>query len=184
MKIFEDNRGAITESVLHLLPIVASNTTSKADILAFMEVGYGHVDKANESIDKRITCKKGCSFCCHDDIKMTSFEADYLLDHIKKKGIKHNRSLVKVQNRAKDFSKLKFNKKKCPLLGEEGECTVYEARPMICRIYNSTSLDTMLCHPSTSGESETVKIVEVMGFMGALIKTDNKPSVSIREILE
>lgn len=27
----------------------------------------------------------------------------------------------------------------CPLLGEDGRCTVYAARPLICRLYGSVS---------------------------------------------
>ena len=95
---------------------------------------------------KAAACKKGCAYCCHQPVYAVSHELLYLKEFIEKE---------MVQDRGKNFiayarekSLLTLNKTPeelqlishpCPFL-EESSCLVYEARPMACRIYLSSSV--------------------------------------------
>ena len=99
---------------------------------------------------KKINCRKGCSWCCHQPVFALSYELDYLNHFVSK-----NFTLQK-QNEIRERAKEKQQKLKslpekellnskvpCPLL-ENGSCIAYEARPVACRIYLSTNVKTCL----------------------------------------
>ena len=99
---------------------------------------------------KKIHCRKGCSWCCHQPVFALSYELDYL-DHFVSKNFTPQKQ-AEIRKRAKEKKqKLKFlpekellnSKVPCPLL-ENGSCMAYEARPMACRIYLSTNVKTCL----------------------------------------
>lgn len=90
-------------------------------------------------------CKKGCAWCCHQEVFAVTHEFLYLKDHIlhqfqtnEQEGIfERAREKVKLTlNRpVKEQLKIRYA---CPLL-KDGSCMAYEARPMACRIYLSSS---------------------------------------------
>ncbi|HKI89440.1 MAG TPA: YkgJ family cysteine cluster protein [Draconibacterium sp.] len=99
---------------------------------------------------KKIHCKKGCSWCCHQPVFALSYELDYLNNYISKHFDKQKQDEIRKRAKAKkqklnslgekDILNSKFP---CPLL-ENGACTAYEVRPMACRIYLSTNVKTCL----------------------------------------
>lgn len=89
------------------------------------------------------SCGSGCSFCCHDEIFLSQFEADYF-KHIAKPLLKPNKEVLRVQNDAEDFKKLPWKDKGCSLL-KDGNCAAYVHRPMVCRVHNSVD-DPKYCH--------------------------------------
>lgn len=100
--------------------------------------------------DKKIHCRKGCAWCCHQPVFAMSYELDYLTNfvskhfdqpkqnEIKKRAIAKKQKLNSLSE--KDMLNSKFP---CPLL-ENGACLAYEARPMACRIYLSTNVKKCL----------------------------------------
>ena len=95
-------------------------------------------------LHKQTTCKKGCSFCCHDEILMTKFEAALILEYVKKNNIKPNRELVKKQNAVDEYKSLKWKDQACAMLKKDGTCSIYPVRPQVCRTHNSIG-DVKLC---------------------------------------
>lgn len=93
-----------------------------------------------------IDCKKGCHWCCHQPVFALDYELAFLKKYIAEKfSVEQQKT---IQQRAKEkVQKLKNlqgeellnSKHPCPLL-ENGSCSAYEARPMACRIYLSTSV--------------------------------------------
>ena len=90
-------------------------------------------------------CKKGCSWCCHQEVFAVTHEFFYLQDHLRSKLSEELRE--QILERARTKVKLTLNlspdeqlkvRSACPLL-HAGSCLAYEARPMACRIYLSTS---------------------------------------------
>ena len=120
---------------------------------------------------KKVTCKKGCTFCCcHWVEDVNSFEAEIIADYIKKHFPERIHSIIKIcREDEKELIKLndimeqklienRMNKevsdidstdlllasyyqleRPCALLSDSGMCTIYEIRPLTCRIYISFS---------------------------------------------
>jgi len=90
---------------------------------------------------QNITCgtSNDCSFCCHSDIPIGKIEADYIKKVIEEKNIKPNYKRLHEQMTNPNP---KWMAKACPLLLDENTegkrlCSIYEDRPIICRIHNS-----------------------------------------------
>lgn len=93
-----------------------------------------------------IFCKKGCSHCCEIGIyPYTDLEFKYLLLGFFRIPMKEQQKVIKrIQDLKKEYQECEDKKKfehRCPFLDEDGVCTVYEYRGMICRTFG---LITML----------------------------------------
>jgi Fe-S-cluster containining protein len=82
----------------------------------------------------KLQCRKGCSKCCSQIFRITLLDAHIIEEHIKALP-KEYQTMLKAK--AEEYIKQKENLKNpalpCPALGEEGECAIYEARPIVCR---------------------------------------------------
>lgn len=94
----------------------------------------------------RILCGRGCSQCCSQVFQITEVEAARISAHVAGLPAAEQANLKAtaheyVAARAKLFSGAEAwgqaapagSALPCPALGAEGECTIYEARPIICR---------------------------------------------------
>jgi len=107
----------------------------------------------NRNADKygdKLQCRRGCSKCCSQIFNITLLDAYIIQEHIK--SLPPERQAV-LKSKAKEYLLNKHLPLKkevaglsrtseaerggfglpCPALGAEGECTIYEARPVICR---------------------------------------------------
>jgi Fe-S-cluster containining protein len=96
-----------------------------------------------------IACRAGCDHCCYQAVGVTAPEALAIFDHLK--GTRSSGELARVAAKiserhatTRDLSSHdRFSPDHpCPFL-EEGECSIYEARPLACRGMNS--LDASEC---------------------------------------
>lgn len=97
-----------------------------------------------------VQCKEGCHWCCHQAIFANTYELDYLKNHIKthfnKEEAQHILNLAKAKNKLISTLNEKEtlqHKSPCPLL-ENNICSIYQARPMACRIYLSSNLSSCI----------------------------------------
>ena len=113
---------------------------------------YSAIDELLEAFMQRastegqpVDCKKGCSWCCHQEVFAITHEFLYLNDYVQKHLSEADRN--NVLERAREKVKISMNKSveeqllirsACPFL-ESDICMAYEARPMACRIYLSAS---------------------------------------------
>ena len=100
--------------------------------------------------NKKIHCRKGCSWCCHQPVFALSYELEYLNDFItrnfgqqKQDEIRKRAKEKKQKLQSLTEKELLNSKIACPLL-ENGSCLAYKTRPMACRIYLSTNVNTCL----------------------------------------
>ena len=124
-------------------------------IKATIKANYEAIDGLLEAFLQRAAaegspaeCKNGCAFCCFQPVFAVSHEMLYLKDYIKKnlsadkqeKFINHSRkkSLLTLNKSLEEQEKISFA---CPFL-DSNSCMVYEARPMSCRIYLSSSVSS------------------------------------------
>jgi len=91
-----------------------------------------------------IQCKQGCSYCCHLEITLSFAELVGLVDFItecRKRDIHKIRTSLRYA-RQKIDGKFGLERKAsgvmCPLLGDDGSCSVYPARPLACRAWLSS----------------------------------------------
>jgi len=115
------------------------------------------IDGLNDSIlalaqrqNIQVACHNGCHWCCHQAVYANSYELHFLSEEVKKNFTKDALStlLSQTENKCAQTSVLTEKeilkyKSPCPLL-KNGSCSVYSARPMACRIYLSTKLESCL----------------------------------------
>lgn len=82
-------------------------------------------------------CARGCGYCCHVSVPITEYEAQYISDniHVPAVKLKHN-----IRHEHKEFS----SNTPCPFL-VNSECSIYEFRPLTCRMHMNFDVDNYWC---------------------------------------
>jgi Fe-S-cluster containining protein len=95
-----------------------------------------------------VACARGCAYCCNLRVQVQPYEAfrlaAWLRRHFDADAL--TRVLERLRANAAKTRALGEEARKrtniaCALLGEDGACSAYEARPAQCRRYHSTSVD-------------------------------------------
>lgn len=115
-------------------------------------------DRVKEEYPKEVFCREKCSDCCYAIFDLTLVEALYLKSKFFEKfngkekndliviADKTDRALVKLKRDASKkvksgadqlevVAKMSQERIRCPLLGENNLCLMYEFRPITCRVY-------------------------------------------------
>lgn len=106
-----------------------------------------------------VVCKEKCSSCCHAMFDLSLVEALYLnarfkervpfgaertavldrADAADRQAVRIKRKVFKDSKDGRDsneiLSEIASVKVRCPLLGEDDRCTMYDVRPITCRLY-------------------------------------------------
>jgi Fe-S-cluster containining protein len=122
-------------------------------VIAAKEVFLAYAEAA-EKTDPRyaVACRAGCWFCCTIPVAVTVFEAVMLksallaLPEAEQQGV-HERLKAHMDAQEQAFAdaeeqRISF-RRRCPLLNEQGQCSVYAGRPLACR--SLLSLDAERC---------------------------------------
>jgi len=125
---------------------------------ALVQMVDGVFERVKKEYPKEVFCREKCSDCCYAIFDLTLIEALYLNDKFlnnfsgkPKNDIieiagKTDRVLVKMKRKAYQevqkggdeleiVGKISQERIRCPLLGEDNLCVMYEHRPITCRIY-------------------------------------------------
>jgi Fe-S-cluster containining protein len=117
----------------------------ESEWMATLENVYAGIDKSIESLPdvykQSISCKKGCSACCHINVDIRETEAKLLVKYAHKNRIPIDKEYLQKQavvekQPGSDVSACVFLK--------DGLCSVYPVRPIMCRKYYVVS-DPALC---------------------------------------
>lgn len=94
-----------------------------------------------------LACAKGCGYCCNLRVEVQPYEAfrlaAWLREHFDAARLQDVVARLRAnaeRTRALGKEGRKRANLPCALLGEDGACTAYEARPAQCRRYHSTDL--------------------------------------------
>jgi hypothetical protein len=105
---------------------------------------------AREPPSRPIACAKGCSSCCVAKVVVTPPEALRIAAHLRRTLDPAALAVVSARiaaadDRARGLTRARRFEAKipCPLLAEDGSCSVHEVRPLICAGW--TSLDVSAC---------------------------------------
>lgn len=96
----------------------------------------------------KVACARGCSYCCSLRVQVQPAEAFTLAAWLRRRFSPERLADVISRLRANVARTLELGEEgrkrtnlPCALLGDDGACTAYEARPAQCRRYHSTSVD-------------------------------------------
>lgn len=104
-------------------------------------------------------CAAGCSYCCHVNADATRGEVRAVAEHVRatrtsdelSSFVKALTARVQIVSTMTDDERWRA-KIPCALLGVDGRCTVYDARPLRCRAFHSNSAD--VCREAFTGPIE------------------------------
>lgn len=126
------------------------------------------------------SCKANCPACCHIRVTLTESEADVLVDHLRERGLKLDRELVLFQDEHavtdKDHVSIPYEKRACPVLGEDGNCRAYEKRPLVCRKFMVAS-PAWMCDLRLSDTAAFIMDPETEGLVAAQMALENPPKM-------
>jgi Fe-S-cluster containining protein len=77
-----------------------------------------------------IDCQRKCGFSNCGPVKALKIE---------------NRNIIEGTGRALQFPLVQIGELTCPHLSEQGDCTIYEFRPIICRLFGLVDERNMKC---------------------------------------
>lgn len=129
----------------------------------------GIFQRVKKEFPKEVFCRKKCSDCCYALFDLTIIEAIYLNHKFNEKfsgeeknkiidtAVKTDRAIVKLKRDAyREFEKNKNEvdilakmgreRIRCPLLGPDNLCVLYESRPITCRIYGIPTSSSGMSH--------------------------------------
>ncbi len=183
---------------------------------ALVQMVDGIFDRVKNEYPKEVFCREKCSDCCYAIFDLTLIEALYLNDKFlntfsgKTKNDlfeiadKTDRVLVKMKRKAykevkngadqlEIVAKMSQERIRCPLLGEDNLCVMYEHRPITCRIYGiptSTAGTSHICGRTNFKQGDAYptlnmdKIYAQLQLLSVqLIKDINSEKIRMHEIL-
>jgi Fe-S-cluster containining protein len=83
--------------------------------------------------DGDISCRKGCSFCCHIRVDSWATEIKYIIDYCNKNGIAIDKRYLKEQAQIGADKIFHSPSHSACVFLKNGICSIYEARPCSCR---------------------------------------------------
>lgn len=117
------------------------------------------------------SCRKSCSACCHIRVVLMDSEADALVEYLRAHDIKLDRELIlfQAEHAVTDdmHQEIPYEKRRCPILGDDGNCRAYDARPSTCRKYLVAS-EPRLCDVRISDRAAVIMDPAVEGTVAAL----------------
>ena len=121
------------------LHYISQYATGRKENIPGLVLGiYQAMDEIHEQsknvMKKNISCKKGCSFCCHINVNITSDEAKVITTCCKDAGITIDYAYLQEQAKDPPMQQALGKHSACVFL-KNGECTIYPFRPMNCRKY-------------------------------------------------
>jgi Fe-S-cluster containining protein len=96
-----------------------------------------------------LACERGCNHCCHLRLTVQPYEAFALAQWLRRTFAPQRlqATIARLRDNAARTAAMGTEARKrtnlrCALLGDDGACTAYEARPAQCRRYHSVRLET------------------------------------------
>jgi Fe-S-cluster containining protein len=133
------------------LESLSEELKAASQVLMTVPTGPERARKLHELVEAEISlgseievsCKKGCSACCHMEVEITTFEADILRARIDDGFAIDRDRLLRQAGRSLQDPKWRDGMSsidnRCVFLDGKGSCGIYEDRPVMCRRHSVTS---------------------------------------------
>lgn len=130
---------------------------AKLSPLKKLEAIYELLGEIGAYVAPSTPCRKGCSSCCHFAVTVSEVEVQYIEAHTKHKRLKQVLPTDDYHGQA------------CPFL-KNNSCSIYSARPFVCRRHYSLAPSPEWCAPEKSfaGELPQLKSSELEKALDAL----------------
>lgn len=123
-----------------------------------------------------VACRAGCGTCCHNDVAVQAHEVFIAAEHLQRtlppaelEAVIARAAAHRAAYAAKrDLPAGKRPQTRCVLL-RDGNCSIYEDRPEICRAYHSNNVDGCINNLAAGYEQVNVKIEGLRGRMFAVM---------------
>lgn len=149
-------------------PIINANASSRSKMQSLVRLA----DRINDAVSANVACQgNGCSKCCYQAVSVSGIEATWI--HQKtglpmKSGISRNLDGLEAMRH-------EFFGKPCPFL-KSGTCSIYEVRPIACRLSMSIAHSPYFCDTQIPAELSAVPALNMNEFWLAYgmlsLKTD------------
>lgn len=105
-------------------------------------------------------CRDQCSACCHLFVSTPPGVARLIAQHIRETFDADAQAILldRIKTAAAEIEQANSTtdvRVRCPLLGDDERCTIYEVRPLSCHAF--TSSDASLCHAMVFGDAQQQK---------------------------
>jgi len=134
--------------------------------------------------NQAISCREGCSGCCHYEVEITSDEAE-LLKTVVQEGNRIDYEQLEEQasreRKAAEWSHFWNPRNRCVFLGETGACQVYADRPAICRKHLVVSPASACTTPGAAVAPVQVLMAEIL--LSAATSLDGAAPASLPKML-
>ena len=131
-----------------------------------------------------IACSRGCSYCCNLRVQVQPYEAFTLAAWLKRNftaerlaGVVARLKANVARTRELGEEARKRTNIACSLLGEDGACTAYEARPAQCRRYHSTDVEPCKAFHATHDEGIEAAMHQAVAHNADVIITQGRHAV-------
>jgi Fe-S-cluster containining protein len=183
---------------------------------ALVQMADAVFERVKKEFPKEVFCREKCSDCCYAIFDLTLIEALYLKDKFLKHfsgkqkndlieiADKTDRVLVKMKREAyrevkkgvdelEIIGKMSQERVRCPLLGQDNLCVLYDYRPITCRVYGiptSTAGVSHICGRTNFKQGKPYptlnmdKIYTQLQLLSAqLVKDINSEKIKMHEML-
>jgi Fe-S-cluster containining protein len=115
-------------------------SNSKGNNMTKLKILYSEMDKIYLHLNEITACKKGCYYCCFQEIAISELEVEFILKNTK---AKRKKAANKAFNPEDPCSFLKSHK-----------CSIYAHRPFLCRRHVSIADSSRWCERDVSNKFE------------------------------
>ncbi|MFG1484774.1 YkgJ family cysteine cluster protein [Halobacteriovorax sp. RZ-1] len=139
-----------------------ANPVERAQLSHELVDQFTNEAKSDPTAESMISCRKGCSACCHTQVSVNQDEAELLATRILEDGIRIDIDSLATQfaagNDSAAWFAIPYEQRGCVFLDDKGACRVYSDRPSVCRS-NYVVSDARHCDTS-NGEYKTIRILK------------------------
>jgi Fe-S-cluster containining protein len=146
----------LADKVKMLVAVTLADGRQEAAVLALASQAVELADQlinyfeTVNHLPRPIACRVGCNFCCFNQVEVTPPEALLIRSYIAQNFSQQERESLRQRVSRALYLKAGKSKEKiarlrgklpCPLL-QEGKCSVYEVRPLVCRAMHALAADS------------------------------------------
>jgi len=132
----------------YLQLVDSAKSLARSEKITPLKAFWKLLDSAYKHKAPPLKCQSGCAHCCYTGVALTKLEWDGILNRVRENGIDLNDVIERSQKTIRrvkqtldtdknleqiDWHRLVINQP-CPFLGEDEACTIYEDRPLDCRM--------------------------------------------------